>query len=64
MFDKFAYDMNEGLKFLNIEIDNDKIKKFYDFYEELVRVNQYMNLTAITEIWFLSDFLLHIFLGF
>ena len=49
MFDKFAYDMNEGLKFLNIEIDNGKIKKFYDFYEELVRVNQYMNLTAITE---------------
>ena len=49
MFDKFAYDMNEGLKFLNIGIDNGKIKKFYDFYEELVRVNQYMNLTAITE---------------
>lgn len=49
MFDKFISDMNEGSKFLDIELDNDKKRKFYYFYEELIKVNQYMNLTAITE---------------
>ncbi|MBQ9766089.1 MAG: 16S rRNA (guanine(527)-N(7))-methyltransferase RsmG [Lachnospiraceae bacterium] len=39
----------KGLRELNIELDDSKIKQFIDFYEMLVEKNKVMNLTAITE---------------
>lgn len=39
----------EALKNIDFEIDEEKIKKFYIFYEELIETNKYLNLTAIVD---------------
>lgn len=38
-----------GLKELELELSEDQIQQFYDYYELLVEWNKVMNLTAITE---------------
>lgn len=43
--DKFQY----GLEKLNIQLSENKLKKFLTFYEMLIEKNKVMNLTAITE---------------
>lgn len=45
----FKEKMEIALKKANLIIDEYKIDKLYIFYQKLVEVNQYMNLTAITE---------------
>ena len=42
-------DFKEELKKLNIEASNDIMNKFDLYYNKLIEVNSYMNLTAITE---------------
>ena len=39
----------DGLKELELELNEDQIQQFYDYYELLVEWNKVMNLTAITE---------------
>lgn len=45
MNDKFL----KQLKLLNIDLDNEKQEKFYQYYKLLVEWNKVMNLTAITD---------------
>ena len=42
-------DFKKELLNLNLNIDDNMLEKFELFYNELIRVNEYMNLTAITE---------------
>lgn len=42
-------DFKKELSNLNLNITDDMLDKFELFYNELIRVNEYMNLTAITE---------------
>lgn len=42
-------DFKKELLNLNLNIDDVMLEKFEIFYNELIRVNEYMNLTAITE---------------
>lgn len=48
-FDIFYKDMKDALKYIDLDLSDEKIKKFYIFYEELIETNKYINLTAITD---------------
>ncbi len=50
MYESFLGFMQQGLRSIDLSFDEEQLKKFYIFYEELIRVNEYMNLTAITEL--------------
>ena len=50
MYESFLGFMQQGLRSIDLKLDEIQLKKFYTFYEELIRVNEYMNLTAITEL--------------
>lgn len=39
----------EGLKELNIELSDEQLQKFKDYYDLLIQWNSFMNLTAITD---------------
>lgn len=42
-------DFKELLKQINIDINDEKLEKFETYYNYLIEVNEYMNLTAITK---------------
>ncbi len=42
-------DFNKEVENLGLKLNNDREQKFETYFKELVEVNQYMNLTAITE---------------
>ncbi len=42
-------EFNKLVEKLNINLSNDMLTKYDDYYKKLVEVNSYMNLTAITE---------------
>lgn len=48
-FDKFKKEMENHLNFLNINLNNEQIKQFYEFMNLLIEKNKVMNLTGITE---------------
>lgn len=50
MFDKFAELMREELSELSIELSEQQLHQFYQYFELLVEWNKVMNLTAITEL--------------
>ena len=49
MYEEFEKDLTRYLKQLNIELNVEQIKKFYDFMNMLLEWNEKINLTAITE---------------
>lgn len=48
-FDSFKKEMNINLMALNLKLDDNQIKNFYDFMNLLIEKNKVMNLTGITE---------------
>lgn len=48
-FNSFKHEMNVNLKGLNLELNDEQIKNFYDFMNLLIEKNKVMNLTGITE---------------
>lgn len=48
-FDSFKQEMNINLMVLNLKLDDNQIKNFYDFMNLLIEKNKVMNLTGIIE---------------
>ena len=48
-FDAFKDEMNTNLKELNINLEEEQLKKFYDYMNYLIEKNKVMNLTGITD---------------
>lgn len=50
MFDQFAELMKEELSEISIELSEEQLRQFYQYFELLVEWNKVMNLTAIVEL--------------
>lgn len=48
-YNKFRKIFLEAIKTIEIDISEEKIKKFFDFYVDLIETNKSLNLTAITD---------------
>ena len=42
--------IEERIRSLDLDISAVQVRQFYDYYELLVKWNQFMNLTAITDL--------------
>lgn len=49
MMESFKEQFQKELNLLDIKLEENQIKRFYDYFELLVEWNEFMNLTAITE---------------
>ena len=48
-YNEFRKIFLEAIKTIEIDISEEKIKKFFDFYVDLIETNKSLNLTAITD---------------
>lgn len=49
MENSFQEQMNRELNYLNIQLTEQQIQQFYQYYQMLIERNKVMNLTSITE---------------
>ena len=50
MLEESKSKLEEGCRKFDIDLSNDQISKFFEFYDMLIEYNKIMNLTSITEI--------------